>query len=313
MRILFFGTPKTAVPFLERLHQAHTVAAVVCQPDEPAGRGYKVTPPPTKIFALRNGLPVFQPTGKWSDEDVERLRGYGADLGVAVAYGRIMPRPVFGAPRLGTVNVHFSLLPKYRGAAPMQWALINGETETGVSIFWIEEGLDSGPVSAQRAVPIEPGDRMDTLREKLTAAGLQALEGVVVDCEKGSIRRVSQTGTPTLAPLLKKEDGRIDWTLPAARVSNLIAGVVEWPGATTLYRTAEGEDRRLKILAATPGDGAAAGSPGEVVAVDKEKGIGIKAADRVLWLSTVQPEGKKAMDAFSFWNGARLKIGDTLG
>jgi methionyl-tRNA formyltransferase len=154
VKTLFFGTPEIAVPFLHWLSQHSNVVGVVCRPDEPVGRGYTLTPPPTKVFAEKKGIPVFQPIGPWTDGTIELLKNLGADIGIVVAYGRILPRSVFSTPTHGCVNIHFSLLPQYRGAAPMQWSLMNGETQTGVSAFWLEEGLDSGPLFHQRSVMI---------------------------------------------------------------------------------------------------------------------------------------------------------------
>lgn len=313
VRILFFGTPTIAVPYLEFLASTETVAGVVCKPDEPAGRGYQLTAPPTKGVALSKQIPVFQPEGPWTDETVERLRSLKADLGVAVAYGRILPESVFRAPRLGTVNIHFSLLPKYRGAAPIQWALIKGEKETGVTVFWLEAGLDTGPIAGQTSVPVDPEDNARTLRDKLVPAGLHVLKDVLKNIASGKIDKHPQQGEPSLAPQLKKEMGHIDWAKPANDIVNLIRGVYEWPGAFTSFRHQETR-RNLKILQAVKKEGGGKIlPPGTIVEVEKNKGIVVAAGTDALLLTEVQPEGKKPMAAWAFWLGAHLKVGDRLG
>lgn len=311
MNVLYFGTPAVAVPFLEWLTAHARVVGVVCRPDEPVGRGYTLTPPPTKVFAEEHGIPVFQPTGPWTPETIDRFTALRADIGIIVAYGRILPRPVFMAPRLGSINIHFSLLPEYRGAAPIQWSLIRGETRTGVTAFWLEEGLDSGPIFHQSDVPVDPADNVKTLREKLVTVGVEVLARVLSDAEQGNLIRRPQEGTPTLAPQLKKEDGRLHWDRPARELVNLIRGVMEWPGAATTYRPEQGTPKVLKVFRATERP-AARGTAGDILEADAS-GILIKAGEGAVRLEEVQPEGKKAMAAWSFWQGARLKAGDKLG
>lgn len=311
MKVLFFGTPPVAVPFLEWLTAHSRVVGVVCRPDEPAGRGLALTPPPTKVAAMRSGLPVFQPEGPWTEETTAGLAALQADIGIIVAYGRILPRPVFMAPRLGSINIHFSLLPLYRGAAPIQWSLIRGESKTGVTAFWLEEGLDSGPIFHQQELLVDPADNVRTLREKLVRTGMDVLGRVMDDAAAGRLLRTPQEGTSTLAPQLKKEDGRISWEKPAADIVNLVRGVMEWPGASTSYRPEGGSPKNLKIFRATPGTGGR-GPNGGIISVD-QNGIMVKTPDGAVRLEEVQPEGKKPMPAWSFWQGARLKIGDKLG
>lgn len=311
MKVLFFGTPQIAVPFLEQLIQHEDVVGVVCRPDEPVGRGYELTAPPTKVAAAKNSIPVFQPKGPWTPEMIASFKKLNADIGIVVAYGRLLPESVFSTPRLGCVNLHFSLLPKYRGAAPMQWSLINGETETGVTAFWLEAGLDSGPIAVQDKISIAADDHIETLRAKLVASGLKVLDKLLNDVKNGEIKKVPQTGATTPAPQLKKEDGQIDWGKPAASIVNRIRGVREWPGAFTF--TGGEKKMRLKILSATAVKSASASAaPGTVTAMEKNKGFAIKASDGDVLLLEVQPEGKKAMSAAAYWQGAHLKIGDKL-
>lgn len=302
MKILFFGTPQIAVPFLQWLTEHEDVIGVVCKPDEPAGRGYELKVPPTKVFAQSKNIPVFQPSGAWPLLPP-------ADVGIAVAYGRIMPKTVYAAPRLGSLNIHFSLLPKYRGAAPMQWALINGEQETGVTAFWLDDGMDTGAVAKQKKIAIEPSDNAITLREKLVSLGLTVLEETMEDLKKNNIVKEPQQGPPSLAPLLKKETGRIDWAKPAAAIANLVRGVMEWPGAYTNVH-----QKLLKILKVHVDTvKCAAANPGEILEADPKKGVAVQTGAGRLYLLDVQPEGKKPMPSWAFWQGAHLKVGDRLG
>lgn len=303
MKVLFFGTPNIAVPFLEWLDQHHTVVGVVCQPDKPSGRGYEIQPPPTKVFAEQKGIPVFQPAGKWEESTTHQLLKTGADIGVAVAYGRIMPESILQAARLGTVNIHFSLLPKYRGAAPMQWAIVNGEKETGVSVFWLVKEMDAGPLFHQAAIPIQPEDDARTIESKLIPLGISVLAKCFSDLEANQIVKTPQQGTPTFAHLIRKEDGRIDWRKPADSIVNLVRGFCEWPVAYT-----EASGKRFKIYKAAVVD--KKGDAGRVLSASEKEGICVAAGEKAVSISTIQPEGKKPMSAWSFWQGGHLKVGD---
>jgi len=311
LNVLFFGTPQMAVPFLDWLSVHSKVVGVVCRPDEPVGRGYALTAPPVKQFAQKKEIPVFQPAGPWTEEQFAQFKALKADIGIIVAYGRILPRPAFLAPRLGSINLHFSLLPQYRGAAPIQWSLINGDTRTGVTAFWLEEGLDSGPIFHQVDVPIEAADNVKTLRDKLVKSGIDLLGRVMTDTAKGKITRRPQEGECTLAPQLKKDDGKISWERPSKEIVNLIRGIMEWPGAATSYKPEGGPAKLLKILRASPVS-ADRGAVGEIVEAGN-LGVVVKTRDAGVRLEEVQPEGKKPMPAWSFWQGARLKMGDKLG
>ncbi len=313
MKVLFFGTPEIAVPYLHWLSQHSQVVGVVCRPDEPVGRGYQITAPPTKVFAEKKGIPVFQPAGPWNDAVVAPLRNLNADLGIAIAYGRILPKSVLEMPKLGCINVHFSLLPKYRGAAPMQWALINGEEKTGVTVFWLEEGLDSGPIFQQADVAIAADDDATRLEAKLVPLGLRVLDNVLADIEKGNIKRTPQSGTPTLAPILKKELGRIDWAKPANTILNLMRGISVWPGASTKFTGKDGAPKQLKVIRAKEFSQNSGKPPGTVIDALKNEGLVVQTGHGCVLLLDVQPEGKKPMPAWAFWQGAGLKVGDKLG
>jgi len=302
LNTIFFGTPAIAVPFLERLAALTRVVGVVTAPDRPAGRGYTLAPPAVKTAAQKLGLPLWQPA---SPKELDPRSFASVDLGIVVAYGYLIPPAVFNAPRHGLVNAHFSLVPKFRGAGPIQWALIRGETETGVSLFRIEKGLDTGPVFLQRAVPIGPEDNAATLRERLTTLGVELLEAFIRRMDSAPWAPTPQNGEWTEAPLLKKEDGRIFWDRHAAReILNLVRGTYEWPGATARIKGGAVKIRAGEVR--SHGNG----RPGEIVAVEKGRGFVVKCVSDSLLVTRVQPEGKREMDAENYWNGARLAVGD---
>ena len=306
LKSVFFGTPSVAVPFLERLAKTTRVVGVVASPDKPAGRGYQLAAPPVKIAAEKLGLPVHQPPSL-KTFSLRAALGETPDLGIVVAYGHLIPPAVFNAPRFGLINAHFSLVPRYRGAGPMQWALIRGETETGVSLFRIDQGLDTGPVFLQRAAPILPLDNAATLRERLVALGVELQDELIRKLEEGPVEPTPQSGEVSQAPLLKKEDGEIFWDRHTAdQLVNLVRGTYEWPGAFARMK-----GQRIKIRAAEPRPGGN-GRPGEVIAVEKGRGFLVKCLSDSVRVTRVQPDGKKEMDAESFWNGARLSVGDTF-
>jgi methionyl-tRNA formyltransferase len=297
LNTVFFGTPAVAVPFLEKLHSLSRVKAVVTAPDKPAGRGYEVRPTPVKAAAARLGLPVLQP----ETLKTFSLDGLGPlDVGLVVAYGKLIPPAVFDAPRHGLVNAHFSLLPKYRGAGPVQWALIRGEKETGVSFFRIETGLDTGPLYLQRPLPVRPEDDAGTLMERLVSAGVGMMEELL----KGPFEPRPQAGEPTLAPLLKKEDGLLKWGEKSSHeLSDLVRGTSQWPGAFTYY-----QGKSVKVRRASPLEGGA-GRPG-ALALERGKGVLVQCRSGRLLVERLQPEGKKEMSAEDFWNGFRPAPGD---
>ncbi len=286
------------------------VVGVVCRPDEPSGRGQKIASPPTKLRAREYNIPIFQPTGPWSPSVIQQFQNLKADIGIVVAYGRILPETIFKAPKLGCVNLHFSLLPRYRGAAPMQWALINGEKKTGVTAFWLEAGLDSGPIFHRAELDIAPDDNLPRLRDKLVPLGIAVLQRVIEDTEKGHLLRTEQQGELSLAPILTKEMGRVNWTQSAIAIANLVRGLCEWPTVVTSYKLVEGPTRQLKIISARALNQGGGSASGTIVEVKKNEGFVVACGEGRLLISQVQPEGKKPMSADAFWMGARLKIGD---
>jgi methionyl-tRNA formyltransferase len=311
LKTIFFGTPETAVPFLRLLAKRTQVLAVVSQPDRPAGRGLETAPTPVKAAALELGLKVLQPVKP--SEIASELKALGADLAVVVAYGRILKADALSSTRLGFMNAHFSLLPKYRGAAPVQWALVRGEKKTGVSLFWLDEGMDTGPVQAMRETDVDPDEDAGALLSRLTALGVEMLDAELTALENGRVvRRPQEGGATTPAPLIKREDARVDLTRPAGEIHDLVRGFRLWPKA---YLEKNGVPRLqvLKTTRAAPNDPAASGRPGRVLSVDRDRGILVECGSSSrLWFLAVQPEGKKTLNAADFANGLRLAAGGLL-
>ncbi|MBA3975130.1 MAG: methionyl-tRNA formyltransferase [Candidatus Solibacter sp.] len=307
MRLVFLGTPEFAVPTLEALVEAgHAVAAVYTQPDRPKGRGQQVAFPPVKECALRLGLEVRQPLKIRTCLD--ELAAIDAGAMVVVGYGQIIPQPIIDLPRFGIFNVHASLLPKYRGAAPIQWAVANGETVTGVAIMQIEAGLDTGPVFDVASTEIGPEETSLDLAPRLASMGARLMVDVLHRVEAGIAVAVPQDHRhATLAPILKKEDGLIDWPRPAAEIHNRSRGFLPWPGAWTAFR---GE--RLNVWKCRPAGVEAAGPPGKLT-VKNRRLFASCGAGTALELIEVQQEGRKRVTAEAFINGARIAGEDRLG
>jgi methionyl-tRNA formyltransferase len=306
VRSIFFGSPEFAVPCLDALSSISDVAAVISQPDRPAGRGLSVRPPAVKVRALELGLDVWQPKKVRTAEFADALRALDADVGVVVAYGRILPRAVLDAPRLGCVNVHASLLPRWRGAAPIQWSIVHGDAETGVTLMQMDEGMDTGPMLAKAAIPIEPTDDAATLSARLSELGGELLRLELPRYVAGELTPEPQNDSlSTMAPLLTKEHGRIDWARPAPAVHDHIRGMNPWPGAYTTLG-----DRRIKVHRAVPStldpEGAA---PGEVTALDPE-GILVACGRGTLEIQELQESGRKRVDAGAFITGRGVAVGD---
>jgi methionyl-tRNA formyltransferase len=302
------GTPQFAVASLEALVEAgHTVAAVYTQPDRPKGRGQELAMSPVKEAALRLGLPVYQPERVRRPEVVEQLAGFGAKAMVVVGYGQIIPQAIIDLAPLGIINVHASLLPAYRGAAPIQWAIANGETETGVTTMRIDAGLDTGDMLRKAETEIGGEETAPELSERLAAMGAELLLETLEGLERGYIVPEPQdNSSATLAPILKKEDGIVDWGRPARVIHNRLRGFTPWPGATTTFRGAG-----LKILQARVAPETDLG-PGQL-AVRGRRLVAGCGEGTALELVEVQPEGRKKVSGESFANGARLLENEVLG
>lgn len=311
MRLIFCGTPQFAVPALEALMaRSFTIDLVVTNPDEPSGRSYERKPPPVKTVAATAGLPVFQPA-KLKDEGTRAfISHYHPDAIVVVAYGHIIPQWMIDLPRLGCINLHASLLPKYRGAAPIAWALIRGERITGVTTMRIDAGLDTGDILLQREVEIRDDDTAQTLSERLSRTGADLMVETLQGLERGEIEpRPQDHAQATLAPRLKKEDGQIDWLLAAEEISRRVRGLQPWPGAYTTFR---GKSLRLWAVAPLASELAGAYEPGTVIP-NGDKLLVACGHATVLEVREVQLEGRKRISAGDFLNGVRLKTEEKLG
>jgi len=312
VKTLFYGTPAFAVPFLELLFRKTSVVGVLSQPDKPVGRSLRIRPTPVKARALELGLPVLQPDRPATA--IDEFRPLKPDLAVAVAYGKLLPEALLRLPAIGSVNVHFSLLPKYRGAAPVQWCLARGETLTGVTVFWIEAELDAGPICLQRELAIAPNEDAAALLPRLAGLGLEVLGQVLEDAAAGRARREPQKGEPSFAPRLRREDARLNLELPAREVHDRVRGFRLWPTAFLEFKPpAPRLVRVLQTRLPGPEEPAGAGSePGRIVRVERGGGILVQCLRSSLWLLTVQSEGKKPVAAADFLNGLRLNVGDFL-
>ncbi len=309
MRAVFFGTPVFAVPCLEALAKVADVAAVVCQPDKPVGRGLELSAPPTKQLAEKLGIPVVQPTKLRTGEFAAWLRAQNADVALVVAYGRILPKDVLDAPRLGCVNVHASLLPKYRGAAPITWAVVRGESETGITLMQMDEGMDTGAMLEQFRLPIGEDETAGDVSARLSALGGEAVRiGLPKYVAGGYTPIVQDEAGVSLAPMLKKEDGKIDFSLSAKAVHDHVRGMSPWPGAFTKHG-----EKIVKVHATKKSDLSGKDAPpGTVVLADKRQVL-VATGSGLLELVTVQLEGKKAVRAVDWHLGRGVHEGDRLG
>ncbi|HUS69106.1 MAG TPA: methionyl-tRNA formyltransferase [Kofleriaceae bacterium] len=306
MRVVFMGSPEFALPSLRAVMARHEVVLVMSQPDKPAGRGKELTAPPVKRLAVEAALPTYQPRSARAPEVADALRATGADIGVVVAYGKILPRAVLDAFPKGCINVHGSVLPAYRGAAPVQWAVIHGDAESGVTIMQLDEGMDTGPMLLVRREPVRDDDTAGTLAARLAEIGAAALLEAMDAIAAGTAVATPQDGArATHAPMLEKSTGQVDWTRDADAVRNLVRGVDPWPGATTLLG---GEP--LKLFGAGRADGQ--GAPGTVLAVD-ERGAVIACGTGAVRVAELQAAGKKRMAALELVRGRKLAVGALLG
>ena len=308
MRIVFMGTPRAAVPTLQRCFtDGHEVVAVWTQPDRPSGRGHRVSFSPVKEFAVEHGLPVFQPARIKNDEALSLFSSHDADVAVVVAYGRILPEQFLQTPRRGCINVHFSLLPLYRGAAPANWAIVNGETETGVTTMFIEPSLDTGPILLQRKTPIGATETAPELMERLSEIGAELLSETLSRLDDLT-PRPQRDRDATFAPMLKKEDGLIHWSRSAIEIERVVRGFQPWPNAYTSFN-----EKGLTIWQAQAVAFVSDVVPGEVITAEGDELIVNCGEGTALRLIEVQPEARKRMGVRDFISGARLKVGDRFG
>lgn len=308
MRVIFMGTPDFAVPSLEALLTKHEVVLVVTQPDKPKGRGKKMVPTPVKACALEHGIPVLQPEKVKEPEFVEQLRSYEPDLIAVTAFGQILSEPILEMPKYGCINVHGSLLPKYRGAAPMQWSIIDGEKVTGITTMYMAKGLDSGDMLLKAEVEITDEDTFATIHDKMAVTGANLLLDTLDQLEAGTLERIPQDhDAATYAPMITKETGHIDWSKNRQDIINLIRGLNPVPAAYTIY-----EEEVLKIFGAVISDVQADDAAnGEIVAVVK-KGFVVKCGDGCLLITEVQARGGKRMMTDAYLRGHTVKEGILL-
>jgi methionyl-tRNA formyltransferase len=308
MRIVFFGSPASALPSLKKILDAgHRIELIISQPDKPKGRGKKLIPCPVKKMALDLNIPVFQPSRIKKDaEALDKLKDIQPDLNVVVAYGQIIPSSIIYLPKYNSLNVHFSLLPKYRGASPVQWALLNGEEKTGITIFELNEKMDEGDILTQEEAIILPDESAAELEARLAQTGAELLIKTISEIKK--IKPVKQDHTlATFAPKLSKEDGRIDWTKDSLYIQRKLRAFNPWPSTYAFLG-----EKRIKIHKGKKIEGQAlpSSSPGEILNIRKD-GIQIGCGEKSLFLiERVQPENRNIMDAYAFSLGGRILPGD---
>lgn len=302
MRVLFYGTPEFALPALEALLRRHEVAAVVTQPDRPAGRGQKLTASPVKVRAEQAGLPVLQPERLRDPGWPERLRAFAPEVAVVVAFGQILPKAVLEVPKRGSINLHASLLPRYRGAAPIAWALIQGESETGLTTFLMDEGMDTGPILLQERVAIEPEETAGELAGRLSKRGAELLLRTLAELDRLA-STPQRHDLATLAPRLKKQDGVLDWSEPARALANRIRGCNPWPGAVSMSPAG-----RLLIWLATAVAEPSTAPPGTLVK-SRDGALALATGEGLLVPREVQLEGRRPVSWEEFLRGARLAAG----
>lgn len=308
MKIIFFGSDDFAARHLESLIAKHNVVACVTQPDRAKGRGMKLEFSPIKDMALKHDISVLQPNDLKHPSVAEELKSYQADVFVVIAYGKILPKNILEIPSICSLNLHGSLLPKYRGAAPINWAIINGDQESGLTIIRLNPQMDAGDIVAQMKMNISDADTSQTLREKMMQSGpaflLETLATLLEKLKKAKPQDASQA---TLAPKLSKELGEINWNKPAAQIHNLVRGLHPWPGAYTYF-----QGKVLKILATDVHPEAQKATPGEILEIDKN-GFAVATKKDILFIELVKPESGKEMKAYDFVIGHHLKEGMELG
>ncbi|MDR2351401.1 MAG: methionyl-tRNA formyltransferase [Endomicrobium sp.] len=310
MKILFFGTAQVSKIYLEALNTVVNEIFVVTMPDKPALRGQKLTPPALKTYSLENNIKFIQPEN-FVPEVIEELKDFNADVGIAVAYGKIIHERVFNLPKYKTFNIHFSLLPKYRGAAPVQYALLNGETETGVTSFYIKKGLDTGDILIQKKLFIEEKDNSKTLFNKLIPLGIETMNETLGLFRSGEQVGKPQVGEPTFSPSFKKEKGYLDWSKKAGDIYNQFRGLYLWPGIYSVVSKGTFKGKRIKFIDIEIFDTDSKNKDfGVISSIEKGKGFVVSCLKGKILVSKVQPESKSAMSAWSFIQGGHLAIGD---
>ncbi len=308
LKTIFFGTPQLSVPYLELVRTMTDLQLAVTQADKPRGRGMEISPCPVKTRALELGIPILS-TEKLKD-DFDKIAATPFDLGIAVAYGKIFRPDFLALPKLGILNVHFSLLPKLRGAAPVQQALIQGYTKTGISVFWIRPGMDDGPLFLQKEIAIDPQDNAQTLFEKLIPLGLEGLKEVLTRLQNAEMVQTPQVGEPTTAPMLQKEEALLCPTdLTAEQLHNRVRGLACGPKPKIPFLH-NGKLEWVQVLRTQLAVQPADAQPGTLLSIEHTNGILVKCKEGCVWLVQVQPAGKKPMSAVDFAHGRNLKLNE---
>ena len=297
-RVIFMGTPEFAVPCLAALQESCEVIGVITQPDKPRGRGQKLLPSPVKAWAKAHDLPVYQPAKIKTEEFTAQLEAMHPDLMVVVAFGQILSQRILDIPSYGCINVHASLLPRYRGAAPMQWCVMNGEQKTGVTTMFMDAGLDTGDMLLKRELVIGPDMTLEEVHDGLMEIGAEVLMDTLAQLSDGTLQRTPQTGESNYAPMLTKETGHINWTKSAAEVHDLVRGLNSWPGAYTAL-----DGKKYKVWRTRRTGELAAAAAGTVVRADKKQGLWVATGDELLEILELQAPGKKKMQATDYLNG----------
>lgn len=309
MKIVFLGTSEFAVPSLKELNSTYGITAVITKRDKPQGRRLVSTPSPVKAAAQELGLPVSSVEGLSADKAAEALSGYGADIFIVIAYGQILPAKILSLPKMGSIGLHASLLPKYRGPSPINWAIINGETKTGATVFRLNEKMDEGEIISQCQVEILPDDNTRTLSGKLAAAGAELLSGSVGDIASGKAVFTEQDAKEaTVTGKLKKEEGRIDWSRPAAAVHNRIRGLYGWPGT---FSSLSGKTLKIWSSGLSGTAEAKPSGPGRITAIDKD-GITVSCGEGSVTIVELQAEGGRRMKASEYALGHNVRVGDSF-
>ncbi|MBR5922596.1 MAG: methionyl-tRNA formyltransferase [Clostridia bacterium] len=306
MRIVFMGTPRYSLPTVSALFESgHDVAAVFCQPDKPVGRKQILTPPAVKVFANEHGIPVFQPATLRDGEALKIIKEINPDIIVVVAYGKILPKEILDMPKYGCINGHASLLPKLRGASPIQWAIVTGEKKTGVTVMQMDEGMDTGDILMTSEVDIMPDDTADTLFDRLSGVTARLILKAVASIENGDTVRTKQNGAlATYAPIINKEMAHIDFSKSADDICNAVRGFNSWPGAFCFI-----DGRRVKVLSAAKHSGG--GEAGRIIGNEGKLVVSCGHGEAVEFL-TVQPEGSKPMSAAQMLNGRKIALGTVV-
>lgn len=309
MKIVFMGTPEFAVPCLQKIiDEGHEVVAVVTQPDKPKGRGKKLAMPPVKELALKYDIPVYQPLKAREESFVDTLKEMNPELIVVVAFGQILPKSILDIPKYGCVNVHASLLPRYRGAAPLNWVIINGEEKTGVTTMYMDEGLDTGDMILKSEIPLDDEITAGELHDKMMIDGSKVLKETIDLIEKGEAPREKQSNEDTCySPIMNKSLGNIDWNKSAIDIHNLVRGINPWPSAYTTY-----EGQTMKIWKTKVIDKNSDKDPGTIISVDKE-GINVSTSEGIVQIKEIQISGKKRMEVPEYIKGNNINTDIILG